>query len=142
MVVKKKVKETALVNIMTGVVNVLLSFPLSMKFGVIGACASICIAYMLRAIVLLVIYHKKLPVDIPKFINQCYVRMSLPIIITISLGAVFNMVINGEGWLALIVKGTIVVCVYAASVLFIGLNKQERESVLEIPRKILRKIKR
>ena len=68
----------------------LLSFLLSKIFGVIGECASIFVAYVVRAVVLNVIYHKILNFDMVQFAKKCYVRMSLPIVATVAAGVGVN----------------------------------------------------
>lgn len=135
MVVEKKVKTTALVNIATGLINVALSFPLSKLFGVIGACVSICIAYIVRAVSLNIIYHKVLPLDIPGFVKNCYFRMSIPVALTILCGFVLNYFVSDGGWLVFLFKAGVTVVIYFVLTFVIGLNKQEQAKILNIRNK-------
>lgn len=130
MVVQKRVKEQAIITIMMGVLNIALAFPLAKKYGVIGACLSICIAYVFRAIAYNVIYHKILPVNIPQFISKCYIRMSLPIIATIAFGFGLNYLIQDAGWLIFVIKVTMVCVVYLGLAFVIGLTKEEKRKVI------------
>lgn len=130
MVVMKKVKTTAFVNVAVGLINVALSFPLSYFFGVVGACLSICISYLVRAVLLNVIYHKVLPLNIPSFIKNCYLRMSVPVLTTIAAGIGINYLIPDGGWMILVVKAGIVALIYLLSVLLFGLSGNERKSLL------------
>ena len=132
MVVTKKVNLQAYVSIFTGIVNICLSFPLSKFFGVIGASISICIAYTLRTIVLLIIYQRELPLDIPMFIKKCYGKMSIPVIITIVVGIGINHLIADGGWTRFIIKAVILTVVYFVSVYFIGLDKNEQKKIVSI----------
>ena len=132
MVVMNKVRVTAIVNVLTGVTNVALSFPLSKIFGVNGACISICAAYFLRDVLLLLIYHKQLPLDIVGFMKKCYLRMSLPIAVTILCGVGINRLIPDGGWLAFLMKAAMVVVIYLGSMLILGLDKQEKHSILKM----------
>ncbi len=129
-VVEGKVKLMAIINILTGVINICLSYPLSKTFGVIGACVSICIAYSVRSIILLVLYNKVLPFDIPRFIKKCYIKLSVPIVITILIGFAMNMIIPDSGWFVLIFKGGITAVVFGALVFLLGFNKSERGALL------------
>ena len=129
LIVENKVKLTAEIHIVTGIVNVLLSFPLSKHFGVTGACVSICIAYMVRNVLQHIICHKALPLDIPAFVKECYGRMSIPIVLTLGFGAVINVVIQDAGWFVLAVKGMLVVMVYLLLVYIFGLKKDERRNI-------------
>lgn len=130
MVVRKKVNLQAWVNLGMGIVNVLLSIILSSYIGVIGACISISIAYMLRAVVLLFIYKRVLKIDMASFVINCYFRMGIPIIITIVLGCLMNSLLSNGGWLVLAAKGLVIVGIYAAVTLLLGLNLEERNKLL------------
>lgn len=131
MVVTKQVHLQAYVNIVMGITNVVLSVPLSKYYGVIGACISIFIAYTIRAIGLNILYYKKMKIDIPVFIRECYVKMSIPVIITIILGVVVNHFISNAGWITFAVKGCIVVGIYGVSLLFTALTKEERMKIIK-----------
>ena len=119
-----------MVNLGMGMVNVLLSIILSSYFGVIGACISISIAYMLRAVVLLFIYKRVLKIDMASFVINCYFRMGIPIIITIMLGFLMNSLLPNGGWLVLAAKGVVIVGIYAVVTLLLGLNSEERNKLL------------
>ena len=139
MVVQKKVNIQAYVNIATGVINVILSFILSSKFGVIGACVSIFIAYMVRAFAINIIVWKIMKFDIPAFVKTCYLRMSIPILFTVALGLLMNRLVPDGGWMMLLIKAAAVVAVYLCGVLLIGLESNERSKIIGF---IKRKIKR
>ncbi len=132
LVVRKKVKLQAMVNVVCGVVNIILSFILSHFIGVIGSCVSIFIAYMIRAVAMNIITKKVLKFDIRKFIQKCYIRMSFPILISILIGLAINNFIPDTGWLMLLYQGIIVVVVYFLSMLLFGMNKKERKSCFNI----------
>lgn len=135
MIVQKKVKTTAWVNVATGVINVVLSFPMSKFFGVIGACTSICVAYFVRDIALTIIYHKVLPLDIPGFIKNCYLRMSIPVLLTILFGWGLNNLISDGGWMVFLCKAGAVATVYFVLTFCFGLSKHEKEKLLRFRRK-------
>ena len=129
MVVEKKVKQTAVVYLTMGLVNITLSFPLSKLLGVTGACISICVAYSVRNILLHIIYHRELPLDIFAFMKACYVKMSLPMLLTLACGAAVNRLIHDSGWAVLILKGAIVVIAYLTLMFFFALEKAERRNI-------------
>lgn len=139
MIVKKKVNLQAYVYLATGVINIILSIILSSKFGVLGACISIFVAYMLRAIAIHIISWKIMKFDIPKFMLKCYLRMSLPIVITIVLGLVINYIIPDMGWKMFIGKAIAVASVYLVLIFIIGLEKKERSFVLDIFKRKIKK---
>ncbi len=139
LVVENKVKLQAVISIITGVVNVILSFPLSKMFGEIGACISICIAYTLRGIIMNVISHTVLKLDILRLAKECYLKMSVPIFLSIGVGIALNSLFNQETWLSLIIKVVIIIISYLITAYFVGLNNNERKKVREfVKAKILK----
>jgi hypothetical protein len=94
---------------------------------------------MLRAIVLLIIYNKVLTVDIGAFVKQCYLKMSVPIILTIGAGMCLNMVSEADGWLALIIKGIVVVAIYIVIAFMVGFNRAEKIEIFSKVKKIVKR---
>ena len=132
LVVRKKVKLQALVNVVCGVVNIILSFILSYFIGVIGSCISIFIAYMIRAVAMNVIAKKVLKFDIKHFIQKCYIRMSVPMLISVLIAFTINYFIPDTGWLMLLCQGAVVVVVYFLLMLLLGVSKEEGKSCLNM----------
>ena len=116
-VVTKHVRAYACVNVLAGVVNVILSLILSSRYGMIGSCASIFVAYMVRAVALNILYHVKLKLNMAYFARHCYLYMSIPVLISVFGGLWITSFIPLEGWLGFAVKGAIVVAVYGALLL-------------------------
>ena len=139
LVVVNKVKLQSFIAVVTGIVNVILSFALSYTIGVIGACISICIAYFIRAILTNIVAGKVLKLNIGQFVKSCYLRMLIPLIITIVFGFALNLLLTVESWLFLIIKGICIIAVYLIVVYFIGLNSEEK---LFITKKIKNKVGR
>lgn len=135
MIVQKKVKTVAFVNVATGVINVLLSFPLSRAFGVLGACLSICVAYTVRAISLNIIYHRELPLNIPAFIKKCYLRMSIPVVLTVLAGMGMNHFVPDGGWLVFLMKAGATVIIYAVLMILIGYSRTEIKELLHLAKR-------
>jgi O-antigen/teichoic acid export membrane protein len=132
MVVQKRVNVQAFVNLATGLCNIMLSFFLSARFGVVGACISICIAYFVRAGAMHVIHHKLMRFDMIAFIKGCYLRLSIPILLTTGLGLLANRYLPDGGWIMLIVKGAAVTLLYLLLVAVFGLNKTEKHQIFEM----------
>ena len=130
MIVRKKVNLQAWVNLGMGIVNIIMSIILSSYLRVIGACISISIAYMLRAMALLFIYKRVLKIDMARFVINCYIRMGIPIIITIVLGYLMNSLFSNAGWLVFASKGLVIIGIYTAVTLLLGLNSEERNKLL------------
>lgn len=116
-VVTKHVSHYACINLLMGLTNVCLSFPLCHYFGLLGSCLSIFIAYILRAVLLNILYYKKLRIDIITFAKECYLKMAVPMIAAMGIGFVLTQPLPKERWLWLVIKGCIVTGVYAIMIL-------------------------
>lgn len=130
MTVQKKVDLQAYINVAMGVVNVALSFVLSRYWGVLGACLSIFVAYMLRAVALMVVYHKVMKFNMVVFIKRCYVRMSIPMLITVAFGLAMNHWIADGGWIHLLMKAAMVCVVYLITMVLLGLDREEKAQII------------
>lgn len=135
MTVLKKVHLQAFVSLIAGATNVCISFFLSRQFGVIGACISIFIAYIVELLLRLAIFSKVLPIDIKQFIKGCYIRMAIPVALSAGASVLLNKAIQDRGWLTLITKGGLIVIIYAILVWFLGLSKTEKKQVLHFFKK-------
>ncbi|MBQ7355283.1 MAG: polysaccharide biosynthesis C-terminal domain-containing protein, partial [Clostridia bacterium] len=135
-VMKKHVNYYAYICLATGIINVLLSIFLSRLYGAVGSCISISIAYGFRAIALNLLYHKKLRINMWNFAKKCYLRMSLPIVISVLIGALLSNIIPIFGWIGLGIKGALVVVVYLVAVVFVGLN--DRKAIINQVKSLLR----
>lgn len=128
-VVQKKVHLQAGVGVVVGIINVILCFVFSSLFGVVGACLSIFVAYMVRAIAISFIYYKKMDINIPAFVKQCYLRMTPPIVLALIVGVGINIVLNQGSWLFFVIKGVLVSFVYLGLVFILALTKEEVQGV-------------
>ncbi len=139
LIVEKKVKLQAYIMIAVGLINVVLSFLLSSWLGVLGACLSIFAAYIVRALAFLVVYHRHLEVNIPLFIRSCYLRMSVPIVLSIAAGFGINRFIPDRGWMSFLVQSAVVAAIYFVAVFLFGLKHSERKQIFVMLRSKLRK---
>ena len=131
LVVANKVKLKAYIMTITGIINVILSFILSIFFGVIGACISICIAYFIRAILTNVVSWKVLKLNVLSFIKSCYIKMAIPMILTLVAGVLLNIIFTRSDMIALFIKIIIVFIIYLICVYLLALGKQEKQSVIK-----------
>ncbi len=139
--VQKKVKLQAVVNVIMGGVNISCSFLLSYYYGVIGACVSIFIAYILRAVLLNILYYKKVNIAIPLFVKECYLKMSIPILLALACGFGLNYILADQGWGMLLFKGSIIVAAYLIIMFLIGLKKTERSALIGMIKKMFQRRK-
>jgi hypothetical protein len=100
-------------------------------FGEVGACLSICVAYFVRAVLSSVIYHRVLPLDVPGFMKECCLKMSVPILISVCGGIAINNFIPDSGWGMLLIKAAATALIYLLSVVCFGLTGTEIRKALE-----------
>lgn len=129
MTVKNKVHLPAIVALIAGVINVSLSLLLSKIIGVVGACISIFVAYMIRAFLMNWLHYKKMEINIGKFIKACYIKMSIPIIVTEVTGRFLSTLFKNWDWRSICLCGTGVVLLYVVSIIVFGLNREERTRI-------------
>ena len=120
-----KVKIQALVYIIVAVLNILFSSILSRYFGAIGAALSICIVYIVRLIIMNIIYYKVLHINVFSFIKEAYIKMAPPMIITYVFGILINR-FTVYSLRAFIIKGTLIVLLYIILLWNISLNNYEK----------------
>lgn len=125
-IVQNRVRITAIVNVVTGMINIGLSFFLSKRWGVFGASLSIFTAYVFRSLALMVIYNRTLELDIPSFCRQCYLKFAPVILITVIIGFLIKRLLPITGWVSLAANGGLICLIYACLMLTIGLNKMEK----------------
>lgn len=140
MTVTNKVKIQAIISLISGGVNVAVSFIISRYYGVIGACVSICIAYIIRFILYVIVDQKVMKFDMKQFAIHCYLRMTPVVLITLGLGLLLNYFVADAGWVRLLIKAVVIVCVYLITVFLFGITQQERKAVFsKIKIKLTRK---
>ncbi len=127
---KNLVKYQALIQIAVGICNVILSFIFSSLWGVVGASFSIFIAYMLRFLLNVYLICRKLHVNWGAYVKQCYLKMSLPIAATALACVGLHFLWSVDSWIALVLKVLSIIGIYMIFVWLLGLNKDERRSVL------------
>ncbi len=131
MMVTNNTKLQALVNLLTGIVNVSVSFVLSYLYGVIGACISICFAYTVRSVVFHIVGYTKMKFDIISFIKKCYLRMIGPSVCTLLVGIVVNYLWANQDLLTLIIKSMIIFLCFIVLNLYLGLSSEERRYIFK-----------
>ena len=143
LIVENKVKLQAIIFVVMGVANVVLSIPLSKFFGAVGASASICIAYFIRNILMTVTHYKVLKIDMLSFFKQVYLKLLPHLILASALGFVcqrFNPVPNS--YISFIVNGAVFVIFYFIIMWVHGFNAYEKDLALGTVKKLVRKFKK
>lgn len=127
--VQNKVKYQAIVYTIMGLSNVILGYFLAKEYGCLGLCISIFIAYNIRNVGLEIIFKKHLHIQIKDFFKEVFMKMTPPLIFSaIICGGLYFVPL--VGWLALVLKGVVVVFVYITIMWLFTLNKDEKSLFL------------
>ena len=126
-IAKNEVRHYAFSNIGMALTCVLLSFPLSARFGALGSCIAIAASYMFTFVYMNIVYKKRLNLDIFLFFRKCYASFVLPYIIAlfVSFAAVSRIPLGG--WKGVGVKAAVITVIYGAAIWFMALNTEEKQ---------------
>lgn len=138
MMIKNHVKIQAITNVVIGIINVILAFIWAKDYGVLGACASIFVAYVLRNVGYIISYRKYLKIDLVKIFKDCYLSIGVSIFLTIASGLLLNHFLSARTWEIVIVKAGIIAILYIVFLWFVGLKKAEKQQVNKMIRNRLK----
>lgn len=126
----------SMVLIVIGLLNVIISIPLALRYEGIGVAMGTGISYVIGNIVIMnIYYHKKINIDIPLFWNNI-IFMSVPMLFSLSIGYGLNYILTSENIINLFVKICIFSLVYLLLMWFFGLNEYEKKLLSSYRRRI------
>lgn len=116
--------------IVMAVVNILVSIPLSQRYGAIGVTLGTALSYLLGNGIAMNWYnYKYIGIDIPKFWMQIIKFMPSFIVPTI-YGIVIERCINLNNTINIALYGIIYIIIFIISMWFLGLNDDEKRLLL------------
>lgn len=122
-----KVKYSAIINMITGVFNLVVAYFVSKKMGVIGVCLVISLTFILRVIAENVIYKKILNIDLGSFFYECHVKLLPASVLSLVLSTIGIKIFDWQnGWLAFLLKVIYIVAIYFVCMWICGWNKFEK----------------
>ena len=137
--VKKQYKFRVIALSVLAVFNVGISIVLAKKYGGIGAAIGTTLATILGAgIFMNIFYYKKTKIDIPLFWKNIF-KLSIPVIISVWLGFLIKYFVHIDTALKLSTEIIIYTIAYMILVWFLGMNKYEKNLILNPLRKVLKK---
>lgn len=125
-----KIKYNAYGTIVAAIVAVVIAFVLSSTYGAIGAGIGVCIGNTVgRVAVMNIFYIKKFGLYIGLFFKECFMKLSVPIILTIIIAYVLEGFIKPNGWIIFFIKAMISGVIYCILIWIVGLNLEEKENL-------------
>lgn len=114
LIVENKVKLQAYVFIIMALVNLISSLVLSKNYGAFGAALSIFIAYMVRTVLMVIIYQKVLKFDMLSFIKNVFLKLLPQLVITLGIGMMCEMLNPiSNSYLRFGINGIILACFFS-----------------------------
>ena len=140
LIASNRVRYNAFSKIVVAVISISLSYILSLRYGATGAGISILIGNMIGGgLVLNIIYARVLKINVWEFFRKCQVSMALPFILVLMAGLALNYFITDVSWLNTISKTMLLLLIYTFSAYFLAMNSYEKELILGVLRKVIRK---
>lgn len=140
LIASNQVRYNAFSKIIVAAVSIGLSYFLSLKYGATGAGIANLIGNLIGgALVMNVIYARVLKINIWEFFRKCQLSMVLPFILVLMVGFALNYLITDVSWVNTLSKVMLLMVIYAFTAYFIVMNNFEKDLILGIVRKIIRK---
>ena len=130
------VKYRAFVFLVMAIVSVPLSIVMTKYYGLIGLAVSIFLSYMLRNVALYYVFYTKLHIDIETFVRGSYLKMLPGLTISAASAYVLASILSVGGWLGVAIKAAIVVLCYIIGMGLLAMNKDEKDLINRVMRKV------
>lgn len=126
-IAQNKHKFRAIIYAIIAIVNVIGTYLVIPKFGIIGAALCTAISYVIGNIIIMNIYYYKITgLDIPLFWKNIFSMSVVPLIIMIIFMFIINYVININTWLCFFVMICIYSVIYIIFTCFFSMNLYEK----------------
>ena len=135
------VKSKAIIYIIMAILNIVLLFVLAPLYDMLGICMAVCISYLVRTLLLNIVYNRVLQLKISVFFKESFLRMLFPLLLTLVVGIGINRVIPFSGWGGIVVKGCCFVAEYFIIMYALAMNKYEHNLIAEPVKKIYNKFR-
>lgn len=124
-----KVKYSAIINIVTGVLNLLVAYFVSGKFGIVGVCVTIGCTFMLRLIAINIVYVKILKINIGRFFLECQGKLMPATLLCLGIAFVIDGSVHlwSGSWIGFFIKVVLIMLEYFLCMWMIGWNRFEKD---------------
>ena len=130
-----KHKFSAIIRLSVAIINLIISIPLSIRFGAIGAALGTCIGLSISSFIHNIYYQKIIKLDMIDYWKNI-VKISLPFSIPWTITLIIKNLTNFSGLVSIIVIGGIFTILYIPTAYFLCMNEYEKNSILSITGKI------
>ena len=127
-----EVRAKAAVFCLMAVVSMGLGVGLGGPFGALGACAAICVAYLVRTFGMDAVYSRRLGFRVARFFKDAYARWLVPASATFAFGLALDALLPLFGWVGFAVKLLAVFAVYACLLWALCMDDYEKGLVSSV----------
>lgn len=127
-----KHKFRAIATSIMAIINIIISYFLAKKFGVIGSALGTSISLIICNIIIMNIYYKKIiGIQINRFWKEI-IKMTIPLTIPITLTILLMKLTKFEAILGVIIYAVVYSIMYCPIIYFMSMNKYEKNIVEKI----------
>lgn len=142
-----KIKYTAVINIITGIFNIILVYIITPLWGVIGVCFSICLTLFIRIILSNIIYIKVLKINISKFMIECHVKLLPAVTVIMIVSCIYTRQISSLfeyeiSWQIFLLKVFGICAIFVIVMWVLGWNQFEKDIIRRLIKVACNLIKR
>ena len=131
-----KHKFSAIIRLSVAIINLIISIPLSIRFGAIGAALGTCIGLSISSFIHNIYYQKIIKLDMIDYWKNI-VKISLPFSIPWTITLIIKNLTNLSGLVSIIVISGIFTILYIPTAYFLCMNEYEKNIVQNIFNKLL-----
>jgi O-antigen/teichoic acid export membrane protein len=140
---RNKIRKNAYILSLVLLIYLACSYFLVKSIGLLGIGLAIFIANTVRNILVNILYHKECGIDIKLFFKEVHLKLIIQSAIIGLISYFVFTFFDGVSWVNFLSKGIILVIVYGSVMWLFGLNKNEKnlliESIKTIRDKLLKK---
>ncbi|ELC8443038.1 oligosaccharide flippase family protein [Clostridium perfringens] len=129
-------RDRSKIYILIAIMNVIITIPFIKIYGEIGAAIASSIALIIGNVIIINIYYeRKVGIDIKRFWIEIF-KMTIPVLISFILGKFVVLLVNINGIRGFLIKGLIITLIFISMMWFLGMNKYEKDLILNPLKKI------
>lgn len=132
-IVKNKVRDRAIVSLISFGVYLICVFVFGKLWGAIGISLAICVSLVAHTILMNMLYVNKLHISMGRFFKACHLKMLPGFVVFVGVSLVISA-IPLYGWSGFILKVALVTMAYIVIVWLAFLTKTEKEKLLRAKR--------
>lgn len=129
-------KFRSVLYVIIAIFNIIISIPLSIKYGAIGAAIGTAIPLIIGNIIIInIYYYKKAGLNIIKFWKEI-IRITIPLLVPVILIILFMNLLKLNGLISFITYGSIYTILYSIFAYKLSMNEYEKNIVKKFLKKL------